>query len=129
MENQQALREALRVLRKQIKDDKVSQADVSRHHNALTKMAVKQGKPCERCGRVLPLTIDHIVPARIILELGFDVTRIFDEENIQLYCRACNHFKAGRLDITNPKTLPILKKYIALAEPHEQGAEGVQNLS
>ena len=67
---------------------------------------------CERCGRIDRLTIDHIIPKLLLAQLGVDIEREFDEENLQLYCYACNQYKNYRLDFAIPKTKELLLKYI-----------------
>lgn len=71
---------------------------------------------CNRCRRARELTLDHIVPQQILLMFGFDIERMWDEENYQVLCRFCNVFKGNRLDFNNPKTKPLLLKYLALIE-------------
>jgi len=68
---------------------------------------------CLKCKRTDHLTVDHIIPASLLLELGMDkIEMCNDEENFQILCRWCNRQKANRLDHLNPKTIPLLKKYI-----------------
>jgi 5-methylcytosine-specific restriction endonuclease McrA len=69
---------------------------------------------CQKCGKEKDLTVDHIVPQNILESLGLKNEIYNDEENFELTCFACNKFKGGRLDLANPKTIPLLKKYIEL---------------
>lgn len=77
--------------------------------------AKKTSTPCPRCHRYYPLSVDHIVPLSLVQQLvpiyGFE-----DEENFEIVCITCNKYKAERLDLANPKTIPLLKKYIQYAE-------------
>src|SRR3990167_2147886 len=70
-----------------------------------------EGK-CKRCERTEKLTLDHIIPLSLLAQLGIDTEREFYEENLQLYCQACNHYKGSRLDFIIPKTKELLLKYI-----------------
>lgn len=71
---------------------------------------------CSKCGASYPLTIDHILPKIMLLQLGLDEERHIDSDNLEVLCRACNQLKGDRLDFSNKKTIPLLKKYIALVE-------------
>lgn len=73
---------------------------------------IKQGQ-CEKCGKMRDdLTVEHIIPVNLLLSLGLRERAMDDEENFAHYCRGCNYFKGGRLDMAHPKTLILLKKYI-----------------
>lgn len=74
-----------------------------------------EGTTC-RCGRRYQLTVDHIIPVSLLIQLGLKEVGYDDEENFDIICRFCNTQKAGGLDHNNPKTLPLLKKYLALYE-------------
>jgi len=70
-----------------------------------------QGGVCSTCNRRFDvLTVDHIIPQSIVQVI--DPEAVYeDEENFMLVCAACNRFKAGRIDIKNPKTKELLIKY------------------
>ena len=69
---------------------------------------------CSKCKRTDHLTVDHIIPFSLLEQLGIDKeTQRNDEENFDVLCRWCNMQKANRLDHLNPKTVPLLKKYVA----------------
>lgn len=71
-----------------------------------------QGK-CEKCPATDNLTLDHIIPKTMLLDMGFEPDgQDFDEENFSCLCRRCNMFKSNRLDFSNPKTKKLLLKYI-----------------
>ena len=67
---------------------------------------------CERCHRTKDLTLDHIIPKELVSQMGVDIEREYNPENYQCYCRVCNIFKGNRLDFANPKTKPMLMKYL-----------------
>lgn len=66
---------------------------------------------CEKCGRNLPLTVDHIIPAYLLEQMGLYDEMINDVNNFSLLCRYCNAYKGGRLDMLNPKTISLLQGY------------------
>jgi len=73
-------------------------------------------KCCNKCQRTEDLTIDHIVPEYLLEQFGIDVKRNYDPDNLQVLSRRCGsfHSKGNRLDFTNPKTKPLLLKYLSL---------------
>lgn len=72
---------------------------------------------CAKCKRTDHITVDHIVPMSLLEMLCIPKQDHYnDEENFEYLCRWCNKFKANRLDHLNPKTVPLLKKYIASYE-------------
>ena len=72
---------------------------------------------CGDCGRETDmLNVDHIIPASFLVNIGLPEQRYEDNENFQLLCRLCNADKSNRFDLKNPKTVPLLKKYINLLE-------------
>lgn len=67
---------------------------------------------CVRCNSHKDLTIDHIIPVSFLTtQLGATVEETFDWDNFQSMCRKCNTLKAGRFDLSNEKTKPLLIKY------------------
>lgn len=65
---------------------------------------------CTKCGETKMLTLDHLIPESLLLDLGiFEVV----EGNYQILCRYCNHKKSNRLDMVNPQTKVLLEKIIA----------------
>lgn len=74
-----------------------------------------EGGVCGECNqKVGRLTVDHIIPLTILASLDDALDKaINDETNFQLLCELCNRKKSGYLDIRNPKTAPLLAKYIA----------------
>ena len=73
---------------------------------------IQNGGVCEKCTAAINLTLDHIVPQVLLYNLGFNNEVFFDDDNLQLLCKRCNLFKGARLDFTNPRTKPLLQKYI-----------------
>ena len=67
---------------------------------------------CPKCRRNTELCVDHIVPVFLLEQLGLFEEITEDEENFELVCYACNQYKGSRLDLTNPKTIILLNKYI-----------------
>lgn len=69
---------------------------------------------CDRCGKHMgQLTVDHVIPLSLLDML--DVTGLLRynwEENFEIVCYPCNRFKSARLDLANPKTIPLLKELI-----------------
>lgn len=66
-------------------------------------------KVCTNCGETKYLTLDHLVPESLLMDLSvFDVI----EDNYQILCRYCNYKKSNRLDMLNPKTREILLRII-----------------
>lgn len=76
----------------------------------------RDGAICRRCESIEKLTLDHIVPAFFIGQMfGLVRNETYDDlENLEILCRRCNAFKANRLDFLNPKTKPLLIKYIGM---------------
>jgi hypothetical protein len=76
------------------------------------KKAALGGK-CEKCDKDFPiLSVEHIIPQHLLRQLGILDGVYEDEDNFALYCHTCNHFKGGQIDMSHPKTVPLLKKYV-----------------
>jgi len=76
---------------------------------------------CQKCQAQDEPTLDHIIPIDLLRALGMDPEHMYDEENFQVLCRRCNHFKGRNLDHTNPKTKVLLRKYVdVFPEPINQ---------
>lgn len=79
---------------------------------AWIKDKIAENTMCEKC-KVKPAnSLDHIIPRFILKSFGIDVDRHFDEDNYSAVCRFCNMQKMNNLDFTNPKTKPLLLKYL-----------------
>ena len=94
------------------------------------KLKDKEAK-CSRCGRNYYLTVDHIVPQNLLLQLNL-VDEIYNwEENFEIVCGACNKFKGGMLDLANPKTIPLLEEALKRAklqiEEYNQISRKIEN--
>lgn len=75
----------------------------------------EQGGNCEKCGKYCDkLNVDHIFPQSLLVMWGLKEVVYEDAENLWLVCRACNVLKAYRFDFHNPKTIPLIEKYIDL---------------
>lgn len=72
---------------------------------------IKSGAIC-RCGRADMLTIDHVVPRVILIEMGFNAEYQWMPENFEVMCRPCNALKSGHLDFSNPKTKKIFTQLL-----------------
>lgn len=73
------------------------------------------GGICSKCGRTVGwLTVDHIIPISFVfcLDNGKDIANN-DEENFQKLCQPCNQMKKNNFDFTDPRTIALLKKYLA----------------
>lgn len=67
---------------------------------------------CSRCKKVSQMTVDHVIPVYLLEQMGFFDECLNDTDNFELVCRTCNQFKSSRLDLANPRTTPLLKKYV-----------------
>jgi 5-methylcytosine-specific restriction endonuclease McrA len=67
---------------------------------------------CPKCNREGDATVDHIIPVNFLQQIGLHDECLNDEENFEVICRSCNTFKMGRIDMSNPKTIPLLRKYV-----------------
>ena len=72
----------------------------------------KSGRKCDRCGTEKDLTVDHIIPESLLVQLGLEPRVSYVPQNYGVLCRRCNLFKANRLDYANPKTKPLLKEFV-----------------
>ncbi len=85
---------------------------------------VKTGEFKCACGKGENITVDHIIPRYFLESLYQDLpknrwTMLYeDEENFQVMCSYCNSKKAHRLDIRNPKTMPLIKRFLKEIEDY-----------
>jgi len=83
-------------------------------NETLNKLTKKRGDTCAICklpGTEKKLTLDHIIPKRMLLDMGLE--EFFDDEdNLDVLCYECNSRKGSQLDFSNSKTVPLLEKYI-----------------
>lgn len=95
---------------------KVRRAKGRWNRETLRKLIKERGNHCSTCntdGDKVKLTLDHIVPKQILLDMGLDEF-YEDESNLEVLCISCNTRKAAQLDFSNPKTIIQLEKYIGL---------------
>lgn len=67
---------------------------------------------CAMCKNIDYLTVDHIFPQSLLSMWGLTEEISWDEENFQLICKKCQLLKNSRFDFHNPKTIPLIGKYI-----------------
>lgn len=86
------------------------------HRETLQKLIKDRSNYCQYCkisGDEDKLTLDHIIPKKMLLDMGLD--EFYDDEsNLELLCSRCNSNKGSQLDFSNPKTIVLLEKYIKL---------------
>lgn len=68
---------------------------------------------CAKCrAQAVWVTVDHIIPVSFLTAVGLKEATWEDGDNLQFLCKACQNLKSNRFDFTNPKTLPLLHKYV-----------------
>jgi len=86
------------------------------HRETLRKLIKERGDQCGNCNATSKedkMTLDHIVPKKMLLDMGLD--EFYDDEsNLEVLCSKCNSRKGSQLDFSNPKTIIQLEKYIQL---------------
>lgn len=71
------------------------------------------GGVCERCKlNITPLSVEHIIPASLCLQLRAEDFVYDKQENMVLWCKPCNAYKGGKIDILDHRTIPLLKEII-----------------
>ena len=65
-----------------------------------------------KCGRRYDLTIDHIIPDKLLKEFGINIETYFEPRNFRVLCRICNVYKSDRLDFADPRTKKLLLEFI-----------------
>jgi len=83
-----------------------------KHNTKLFEWQKKKYGICSKCGKEKELSVEHIIPKFLLEQLGLEDEIVNDEENFDHYCFACNRFKGSRIDLTHPRTIILLKKYI-----------------
>ncbi len=84
----------------------------------LNKLLKERSSTCVLCKVSDPekkLTLDHIIPKKILLDMGLEEF-YNDEDNFDILCRECNSRKGSQLDFSNPKTIPLLEKYMKICK-------------
>lgn len=79
------------------------------------RLTEKQAE-CRRCRRTAHLTVDHVIPVATLVDLNLQDEVYEWEENFDVLCKSCNAMKGGHLDLSNPKTMPLLKEAVARAD-------------
>jgi len=92
---------------------------MKKKHTKLYEWQIKsRSAVCSKCGSTENITVDHIIPVSILEPLYLDSPEdkynlIYnDEDNLQFLCRYCNVSKGNKLDVRNPKTIPLFKRLI-----------------
>lgn len=86
--------------------------------------AISSGsEKCVRCGSHDNLTVDHIVPKSIMVNLLLGIKteneiQFDDDGNFQFLCERCNKIKSDWLELKNPRTYEILENAIRKAKKH-----------
>lgn len=71
------------------------------------------GGDCYKCGEYSEkLTVDHIFPVSLLMRFGLKDEGYDDADNMELICRKCNTLKQDSFDFHNPKTIPLIDKYL-----------------
>ena len=86
------------------------------HRETLKKLIKDRDDKCQLCGiqgEEVKLTLDHIIPKKMLLDMGLD-EYYDDEANLDVVCAKCNARKGSQLDFSNPKTIALLEKYMDL---------------
>lgn len=78
--------------------------------------AKKSDTGCEICGRMFYLTVDHIIPVSLLMNMNLMEECENWEDNFRIICGACNRTKGAFLDIRNPKTYRLLREAIDKSE-------------
>lgn len=107
------LKPELRAILKQIKEEQTNEGLRRKEVIGLKRLWLENNaKQCEKCPRNEKLTLDHIIPVKIIKEFGIDEEKMFMPENYRVLCGVCNHYKADRLDFSDKRTKELLVKYL-----------------
>lgn len=67
---------------------------------------------CMMCKNLAELTVDHIFPASLMMSWGLREEVYKDGDNLELLCRPCQLLKGNNFNFHNPKTIPLIEKYI-----------------
>lgn len=79
----------------------------------LQEREIKTGE-CEKCHEFAELTVDHIFPVSLLIMWGLKELSWEDGDNLWLICKKCQILKNSRFDFHNPKTIPLIEKYIKI---------------
>lgn len=96
--------------------------DFIKYKNAWMDIHVwAEGCSCEKCGRIKNLTLDHIIPSILLLDMGYKEEELKNPElNWRVLCRICNNLKGMHIDFTDKRTARLLHNYLnAMEQPEE----------
>jgi hypothetical protein len=89
----------------------------SKKHVLIDKMLATQGhNVCRVCNLETDprmFTIDHLIPVKILEDLGL-LDMLWDEDNLGILCTKCNAKKGMTLDFVDPRTVPLLEKFLQI---------------
>lgn len=58
-------------------------------------------------------TVDHLIPVKILEDLGL-LDMLWDKDNLGILCTKCNAKKGMTLDFADPRTIPLLEKFLQI---------------
>ena len=85
------------------------------------KLAVKNVDYCEKCGTILELTLEHIVPFWFLKDnLGYSLKDSYrDEWNFKILCRECNQEKSDEIDFRYRRVRENFLRYLDKIPLHD----------
>ncbi len=73
-------------------------------------------KKCTKCSDKSRLTVEHIIPVRVLKEMGFYSIETYNHKihkrNLTVLCYSCNTKKGDSVDLTDPKIRKLLAWYL-----------------
>lgn len=75
-------------------------------------LELKGDTECAKCKRREYLTVDHVVPVKILRNFGLTLEEMYSLDLLVVLCRPCNSLKADNLDFNLPQTKEVLLKLL-----------------